>query len=627
MLSVIAAAVHSITPFSWPWIAAILPVILGSLVAIPMYLLARLYGGPVTGVTAAMVVTLAPVYTARSGLGWFDTDVMNLSWALLIVYCLHRFAFITSRLRYLWAAAGLGCTILFLWWWDQAPEVVVTFTAGTLATAVMFFYRPPRREGWIFFCVCGGLLLATLVWLGFDLSERILGTLRYISKSSTGAFPNIGFAVSEQERFSLGLLASETMLHWSAFLAALAGLVLMVIRESYRCLMLLILVIFGGLTFFAMRFAIFLVPLLGLGAGVLTEAMWNLRSQFKLMYLIAPSAMVWIFGLLVANSWRSTILPSELAPYIAGMTSLVTRTPDDAVVWAWWDHGYNLNFWARRATINDGSMHSGDRSVYNALPMATDSFRLSANFMRFYVVRGTSGMNLLYRAAGTNPDSGFRLAQRVLEAGPDAARTILEQESLIPINDYQNVNDWLEFFFPTNAPPVYLFLDQYTLRAAYWWYWFGTWDVIAKDGQHPLYIPLYQVKQVDENSLASVHGINVDLGQGQVWFTQGSYRPSLFRATSIRVKSKGMTLSEVNIHTKQGNKRTHFRGQGYRLDYTPQWNFATLSTLDLGNSVFNRLFVTQSFDPNYFKSVILQPGVVQVWEVTGDTLGDHPDVY
>jgi len=76
---VIAAGLAKITPFSLNWIGAVLPALLGLLLALPLYALGRFYGGPAMGLTAVLMGLLSHYYVYRSSLGWFDTDCMNVT--------------------------------------------------------------------------------------------------------------------------------------------------------------------------------------------------------------------------------------------------------------------------------------------------------------------------------------------------------------------------------------------------------------------------------------------------------------------------------------------------------------------------------------------------------------------
>ncbi|MFW5905999.1 MAG: STT3 domain-containing protein, partial [Desulfobia sp.] len=207
LLSVIAAGVAKITPFSLNWIGAVLPVFLGILLFLPLYGLGRYYGGPAMALTAALMGLLSHYYVYRSSLGWFDTDCMNTTWAMAAAWCALHFGVNETRRRYWYFAGGVLVFCLFYWWWNMTPAVVIASCLLPFLVALIFFYRPPKKEGIIFGGIIAAALVALLFWQGFDLpvkiAKEISSKYSYISKEVKGDFPNIGVTISEQSKPTL----------------------------------------------------------------------------------------------------------------------------------------------------------------------------------------------------------------------------------------------------------------------------------------------------------------------------------------------------------------------------------------------------------------------------------------
>ena len=129
LMSVMAAAVAKVTPFSMSWIGAVFPAVVGVLLALPLFGLGRYYGGAAMGLTAALMGLVSHYYVYRSNLGWFDTDCMNITWAMISAWCFLNFGVKQTSRRYLYFAAGLVNTALFLWWWDMTTNVVIACSA------------------------------------------------------------------------------------------------------------------------------------------------------------------------------------------------------------------------------------------------------------------------------------------------------------------------------------------------------------------------------------------------------------------------------------------------------------------------------------------------------------------
>jgi asparagine N-glycosylation enzyme membrane subunit Stt3 len=172
------------------WIAVVLPALLGPLLALPVYGVARLLGGGIPmRLTAALMAVLSVQYAKRTMVGFFDTDFMILTFVMGIIYCFMRFALEPKR-RFLFLFLGLGLYGLLLWWWDQTPEVVTIIALPPLILAIVFYVRPSRKQ-WL---VLGGagiaLALAFVVFAeGASLPSRFLTrvnvTYNYLSGTQT----------------------------------------------------------------------------------------------------------------------------------------------------------------------------------------------------------------------------------------------------------------------------------------------------------------------------------------------------------------------------------------------------------------------------------------------------------
>lgn len=610
LISVMAAGVAKATSFSMSWIGAILPPILGPLLAIPLYFVGRFYGGPLTGIIAALMVLLYPFYVYRSNIGRFDTDCMNVTWVISAAYFFLRFGIEETKKRYLYLLSGIVVYGLFLWWWDQTPTVVTAITFPPLVVALLFFYRPNKKEGTIFYGILGFAAVISLLAMGLDMPLKIVKTIwsqyLYISKETAGDFPNIGITISEQSKPSLEMIVNYTTKNTLAFTFALGGIVLLFWKRFKDGLFLVSFIVLSLMTvLFANRFLIFMLPLLALGTGYALTMLWNLRRRFSPLYIICPlllALMVW--PLYKANK-AYTQWPKEPGSTAAGMDVLLKKTPSDSVIWAWWDHGHALTYLARRAAMNDGIVHGGERTVYNAIPLTTDDFRLSANFMHFFVIRGMKGIRQFYKAVDNNRAIGLELTKDILRAGPQKGRAIIKKADLKSVGEWQNDEQWLQFFFPHDKRPVYLFLDNLLPSIAYWWYWFGTWDVAKKDGQHPTYKSFYNIRNQNGN-LTGSNGLRLNTESGKLYMS-----------------NRVVTLSHLASRKQNAfNKKSYNNKNGYRFEYVERARFGALMDAGIAESVFNKLFIRHLFPKKYFRPLHLQTPFYQIWEVRGDSLSE-----
>ncbi|OCC15889.1 Oligosaccharyltransferase PglB [Dissulfuribacter thermophilus] len=602
LLSTIGAYTSILTGWSLNWIGAVLPAFLGLLLAIPLYGLGRFYGGPIMALTATLFGLLSHYYLYRSSVGWFDTDCMNVTWATGVTYCFLLFAKTHSNKRYIYFILGLTVYALFLLWWDSTPAVTTVISFVPFSVALIFFYRSKtKRELMIFLSVIGVGLLGILFWQGFDLPIRIikqvLGVYHYITtKKVAGIWPEIGATISEQAIPSFNEVVLKTTGNKPAFFLSVAGLLWLFYKRPKDSLFLSVPIILAALSFFtAKRFLIFLAPVTALGLGFLICELWRLKEKNVIMALLAPAIVILLAWPLFLKDMNKTFWPKEPPHLIDGFVYAGEHTPKDAILWAWWDHGYPIVYWARRGTVGDGTIHGGERSSYNGIPLATNSQRLAANFMCFYAANGFNGVHKFYSALGGDIARGQRLMKEILASGPDEARELLNNAGLSP-------EKWLTFFFPKKRRPVYLYLDWRLTVTSYWWFWLGSWDVMNREGIHPVYRAFYNLKLRDNKIVGPA--IMIDIDQG-----------------ILKYNERNILLKQlIIVGGKKPKKMVYSHKSGADFEVFMPAGFGALMDFNIANSVFNTLFLRHTYDPKYFKPVRLMTPSHQIWEVQGDTL-------
>jgi len=614
-LALLAAGLASISSLSLNWIGVLVPAFLGVLLALPVYWLGKFLGNRPMGLVAALFSLISPYYAGRTNAGFFDTDCLNVFLTFLVAYLFLRFGVERSPRRYGWFGGGLLAGLFFFWWWDQAPHAVGAIVLTPLAVALAFLYRPPRREGWLFLGIVIVSAMSAGLLFGFDLPLRfyhgLSGLFSYVYDKAPRIFPNIGISITEQQvPVYTQLLAAATGSR-PGYLLALAGLFMLCWKKPIQSLFLLAPLLVSLLAFWsANRFLIFLTPIMALGLGYAVSRLWEMRSRrgwpAGAIPILVPALLLAVAWPAIRREMGDTLRPIEPAPLVAGLRRIAAATPAEAVIWAWWDHGYPINYWSRRATINDGSVHGGERTVYNAIPLAADNFRLAANFMRFFTVRGMGGMRQLYEAAGHSEARGLHLAKQVLQAGPEGAGALLARADLAPVDDWQSAADWRRFFFPPDAPPIYLLVDALLLRMT-WWYRFGTWDFRAGPERY-LASLVFEGVRLEDGRLGNARGLDVDGESGVIAFN--GLRDHLAR---LAVSDHDRTVID------------NFAAEtALSLDVFLPGEFAVLQDTLTANTVFSRLFVLHEDSGGYFAPVLLQAPIYQLWEVRGDRGGPYP---
>lgn len=608
LLSTLTALLGATLPYSLEKIAVVLSPCLGVLLALPVYALGNVLGGRVLGVTAALVALLSRQYVRRSMIAWYDTDVLNVTLVTGITYVFLRFAIGTDRRRYYYLFSGLLLYAMTLWWWNMAP-IVVTFSALLPAITSLFFLdRFRSKQTLIGLIVISLAIVVLLLAMGLSRIADIGQQILLVTHSTTPQFPDLSSEIVELRRVPWSALVANSTGSMLGFVGAWVGLSLLVWRQGNRCLFLFNLLVLSFLSVYAQRFLIFFAPLSGLGVGSLVHELWSGRRRHIIFAVAAPLLLL---GILTSNVGRlledNQIRPVRFPYHFSAWQHLQQQTPESAVVWTFWGHGYPLAYTSRREVIFDGHGDnlSGKHLLVNSLPLAQSNFRLAANWMQFYVHHGMKGIDSFYELTGRDWSRCFDLLQSTLAVGPEQAESILENETGIsPVE----VDRWLRFLFPEENLPIYLYLDAQKIRTS--WFYYGTWNFEERAGRRYIYQPFYDLKH--HGAQFENDRLFVDLESGQVRLDGRTHALRQWNHIDSQNQDKG---------SQRISNKSYPRRQGLVLETIRHSRFGVLMTLDISRSVGNKLFVRGVFDSRYFQSLTLQRpfSLYQIWRVGGDT--------
>ncbi len=610
LLSVLGWLIHTSSSLPYQWIAAVLPVACGTITCIVLYILAAYWVGIGRwgATTAAALMAVSPYFYIRSSMGRFDTDCLNVAWCLLMIGFSVRYVDEAPPNRYAHLAALGISTGLFIWWWDQSPYTPLFVLALNLGYALpAVWVRDRSKEVKIVLCLLLFLLGVLFFWMGperlFRIARQAFSQLSYVTKKTTDPwFPNIGLSISEQAGTNLKTLARLTTGNTATFFLALGACLAWMLQKTRWIAAFCPLVFFSILgIFFAQRFLIFFVPLLALGLGWLVssapERFFSQNPKLRKAAIVsAASAACITLATAYVTCTKIRILPSERPQTVAAMAWAEKNTPPRSIVWAWWDHGYHIQYWARRPTISDGGIHGGERTVANALPYAMENIETAADWIRFYALRGAPGIRAFMAKNDLSPPKAYGLILQLLAEGPEKCGGMAQEKHLDLPDSYKN---WKEFLFPISSTSTYLLVDELLARTAYWWYWFGTWNAATHTGRHSYYqlIPRITFRT---GARGFQYGNPVDLRRGRLFLREGTVL-----LKRIRVLKNGTLI------THSYPVRT-----GWFLDIREKVGIGALSNdPKLLDTLFHRLYFLHQTDLPRFRLVYEKPFAVQLWNV------------
>lgn len=617
LLSIVTAVIMKIMSASPGWVAGFLPAMIGIFLVFPVFLIGKAIGGQVTGLFAAFVGVCSPMYVARTGFGRYDTDCGNVTFTMFAVYFSMMIFKNRGPERILYILAYILNFLLFFLWWDTAPQVTITVCIVPLVLAFAFLSKTKKSD--LKYLVFAGLFVFFLItaWKGVSywqsFPKSLTGIIDYVTRVEKGSFPAVGITVSEQSHLSFYDIIDQTSGSFLLFFVSITGTVILFYRNFRIAGLLIMPLLLGGISFFfGRRFSIFLAPILGVGSGYLLQVLINkaqylesnrysiaMKRKLKPSTIISVLFVVLLIAPLINANLNRKQYPSEPSFMVEGMEIIREKTPQDSIIWNWWDHGHAMMYWSRRPTISDGASHGGELSLINAFPLATYDFRQAANWMHFYVSRGRAGFRTIYNRVG-NVGKGLDLIKEIMAAGP------LESLEIIAENQFVPANKWLLFFFPpvSERKDIYLFLDSKLTTTAYWWYWLGSWRPDQKKGVHPVYHVFTDV--ADKGDIISGH---------PAFYLEKNTGIFTFEGDNI-------PISQYIFDEKDGWDAIPYNNKGLVFQFNSDFKGGVLCSGNIFQSIFNRLFFFRMTDPIYFRAVHLNQPSFQVWKVNGDIVSE-----
>ena len=225
--------------------------------------------------------------------------------------------------------------------------------------------------------------------------------------------------------------------------------------------------------------ALFLLPLAALGLlsmklggrmvmfGAPIAAVGLTLPAFWLMQRLLRHELRGFWASMLLSAIMLSILGAPFAELIPNMTqgSLINRrhaealsrarsiTPENAMLWLWWDWGYAAHHFARRKAIADGAAHGGPSLYVPAAVFTTDSPRFARQLIKYTALKGNEPGNVF---EGLNNQEAAELMQQLR-----SPETPLVQ-----------------------APgKQYVVVSFEMLRLGFWITTFGNWDFLTQQGR------------------------------------------------------------------------------------------------------------------------------------------------
>lgn len=224
------------------------------------------------------------------------------------------------------------------------------------------------------------------------------------------------------------------------------------------------------------RMSMFAAPIAGLGLALPLCMLGRISldflpqgsSQWKRPILVSCMLLLSIAVIIPPTRIYALLVPTPVLDKAHAQALLHLReiAPEDATVWTWWDWGYPTQYYSRRRSFADGGRQQGHHVFTLGLVMQTPSALQAAQVIKFSALQYNEPWTLW----NTQPADQVQFFLNTLKT--------------------QN------FHFPT-PKKQYLVVSIDNFRLMHWISYYGSWDLVRRQGHHARVVRLSQTFDLD----------------------------------------------------------------------------------------------------------------------------------
>ena len=630
-LSKVSSAIAQLTaffvkmlPFSFESIIFYLPVLLSSLIVIPIILIAKDLKNLEMGLIAALLASIAWSYYNRTMAGYYDTDMLNIVLPIFLLWSI-IWAIDTNKNIYLLVTAI--DILIYRWWYPQSYSLEFSFFGLILVYTLIFDRKNIYNYKLLSIMILAmmnidGYIRTLFIFIAFFLFKEekfnkyvipflvlsIVGFIffgglfpiwqklsRYIfdqgiNQSQEGLklhFVSVMQTVREAGHISFETFANRISGHTITFLVSLAGYIYLIYKKP----IMLFSVPLVGLGFLAyvggLRFTIYAIVPLAFGIAFLITEIAKVMPTKKLKYL---SMTAFTLAILFPNYKHIEVyqVPTVFnADEVKTLKNLANKVSKEDYVVSWWDYGYPIRYYADVKTLIDGGKHNGAVNFPVSF-MLTHSQKEGANMARLDV---------------EYTEKKYRIYDAKRKGLVDKNLTVFSNiEEMTKDYGFNNTNDFLQKLksdikLPKKTREVYFYLPFRMINIYPTVAFFSNIDLM---NGHKKRASFFYVSRNFKDLGGKIQlGANIFLDKRTLDLIIEEKRAPIKRFVT--------TYYDSNLHLK---KNVQLVNVFSNISVIYMKNYNTILLLDeaVYNSLYIQLFVLENYDKKLFEAVDLSPG-------------------
>ena len=438
-------------------------ILLAALCVIPFLLICYTLGiRPLVAFVGTMFFIHSPFFTQRTAYGWYDTDVYNFLFPLLIFYFiflgLRRLRPLKISLAYLGVASFF--TGLYSLFWEGWGFVLVVMLVSAPAALLIGMFRFKDQRPRDILASFGCYLCASLIWVSiFGSPYLVIDTflqswkmLNNFLVSQFGLWPNIFLTVGETQALTVPKVSFLIFGNLHLIYVALAGPCIAFAwgfyrkdeKITYNTLILAVFMFsFTVLSLKAARNAVLLTVPLILGLTLTAEAACYLYDRVcsripkkagKKFSRIRPALTVLLslalassvtLPLYAAHQICSRIYPIYNKAWDRALVELRTMTPPDSIVNTWWCPGHFVTSVAKRGATVDGATQHLPQTYWIATILMESDIKTAVGLLRMLNTSSNKALDFLIEDCHLLTSDAISLLKQIAPLTIEDARKLL----------------------------------------------------------------------------------------------------------------------------------------------------------------------------------------------------------
>ena len=294
-----------------------------------------------------------------------------------------------------------------------------------------------------------------------------------ISEKQRVVYPAVVQSVVEAQNVSALKLLLRLHIWPAVTVAGLLGFFLVVGLRPLAVFLVPLLILAISAVGLGGRMTMFGSPLAGLGLGL--PLVWlaqmvlaRISAHWRTPVLTGGALVLAIAATMPALSLYARLDPTPVLTkaHCEALLDLRNKTPEDAMIWTWWDWGYATHYYARRNTFADGGRHKGEPLYPLALVFTTPSRQQASQLIKFCAIKDYKPWE------------------------------IWNNHTSQEVHDFLSGLGGMDFRIrPKQKQYLVVTLENFTLL--HWISFYGSWDVTSRQGVHARVVAIKETFDVD----------------------------------------------------------------------------------------------------------------------------------